>query len=248
MNERKVNPTAFLTLLPLTLGHTLLTLAAFPSLSVRWSVAWPALFLLAAAMYFLLYTRPGRFILPCAAAASLVPAAIHFKSFSYLLTDLFAAMQLASGHIYLTDPPQGKLWPLWVFFLVGGAAMQSCAAFTGRILWLAPLLTPILEGSVMGVLPVGAGTAALVIGMLLLIGFRGNDLRVSIQRGTAVLLCAVLTAGAGALLRDAPQERAVQALRRAAHRSSMTGAAIPCRKGGWMICPRGTRATCRRCA
>ena len=217
MNERRINLTALLTLLPLTLGHVLLTLAAFPSLGVRWYAAWPMLLTLAAAMYFLQYTRFGRFVLPCAAAASFIPAAVSIKSFSYLIADLFAALQQTTGHIYLTAEPQGKLWPLWVFFAVSGAVLQSCTVYTGSILWLSPMLVSILEGSVIGVLPVGAGTAALVIGMLLLIGLRGSDLRASIQRTVAVLLCAALTFGVGTILRDAPQQKAAQGIRTAAH-------------------------------
>lgn len=217
MNVRRINLSSALTLLPLTLGHVLLTAAAFPSLGIRWVVAWPVLWLLAAAMCFLQSMRFGRFVLPCAAAASLIPAVIRYKCFSYLIYDFFTALQLSTGHIYIAEKPQGSLWPLWIFFAVSGAALQSRAAYRNSVLWLAPLLMPVLEGSVMGVLPVGAGTAALVIGMLLLCSQRANDLRASLQHSVAVLLCAALTAGCGALLRDAPQQKAVQRIRSAAH-------------------------------
>lgn len=217
MDTRKTHHSALLTLLPLTLGHTLLTLAAFPSLGVRWFVAWPVLYALAAALYFLQYTRPGRFVLPCLGVLSVVPAVIWYKCFSYLLYDFFTALQRSTGHIYLVDAPQGRLWPLWVFFVLGGAVLQAYAAYKDSVLWLSPMLLPVLEGSVLAVLPVGWGTAVLVIGVLLRISLRGRDLRASLHGGLAVLLCAALTAGAATALRDAPQQKAVRNLRDSAH-------------------------------
>ena len=204
-------------MLLLTLGHTLLTLTAFPSLGVRWQAAWPILFICSAAVFGVCHTRLRKWLLPLVGAAAILAAAFSFKSFSYLLSDVFAALQKSTGHIFLAETPQGKLWPMRLFLLLGGAALEGAAAYTGSALWLLPMLTAVLEGSVTSVIPVGAGTVILMIGLLLFMGLRGADLRTALHRCTAILLCAALTGGVGLLLRDVPQQKAAQQIRRAAH-------------------------------
>ena len=58
-------------MLLLTLGHTLLTLTAFPSLGVRWQAAWPILFICSAAVFGVCHTRLRKWLLPLVGAAAI---------------------------------------------------------------------------------------------------------------------------------------------------------------------------------